>query len=156
MLCPDLVDEFLLIFRLVGQLPAITLPHVFASCAQPHSFVFKVFFLLLVEVTPVQVMLSPIIVISFFGACEISEPQTGLRPPEVLFRSVYLLQHDGLFEQCEQLSSFAVMFPEVSDLFGACVKRGFGVAHAPIINGFKLPKVAHENHRYFAERAVER
>ena len=156
MLCPDLVDEFLLTLRLVGQHPAITLPHVFASCAQPHSFVFEVIFLLLVEVPPVQVMLSPIIVISFLGAGEISEPQTGLRPPEVLFRSVYLLQHDGLLEQREQFSSFAVMLPEVPELFGACVKRGFGVAHAPIINGLKLPKVAHENDRYVAESAIAR
>ena len=48
------MDEFLLIFRLAGQLPTIALAHVFTSDEQPHRFVFKVFFLLLVELPSVH------------------------------------------------------------------------------------------------------
>jgi hypothetical protein len=95
----NLVYELLLVFRHVGKLAAIALSDVLTPGAEPQSFVFKVFTLLCVEVPPVQIMLSPIIIIPFFGAGEISEAQTRFCPPEILLGSMDLLQHDCLLEK---------------------------------------------------------
>lgn len=93
------MDQVLLVFRHVGKLASIALPDVLTPGGEPQSFVFEVFTLLGVEATPVQIMLSPIIIIPFFGAGEISEAQTGLCPPEIILGSMDLLQHDGLLEK---------------------------------------------------------
>ena len=98
MLGPDLVNEILTVFRHVGELAATALPHVITSGAQPNSFVFKVLALLGVEVSTVQIMLPPMVVISLPGARGVAEAQTGLCPPEILLRAMDLLQHDGLRE----------------------------------------------------------
>ena len=98
MLGPDLVNEILVVFRHVGELAAIASSHVLTSGAQPDSFVFKGFALLGVEVSTVQIMLPPMVVISPPGARGVAEAQTGLCPPEILLRAMDLLQHDGLLE----------------------------------------------------------
>jgi hypothetical protein len=104
----------------VGELAAVALPDVLTSGAEPQSFIFKVVTLLSVEVSPVQVMLSPIIIIPLFGARKISETQTGLCPPEILLGSMDLLQHDGLLEKSEQESALPVVLPEMLQLLWTC------------------------------------
>ena len=98
MLGLNLVNEILVVFRHVGELAAIALPHVLTSGAQPNSFVFKVFALLGVEVFTVQIVLSPMVVIPLLGARDDAEAQTGFRLPEIILRPMDLLQHDGLLE----------------------------------------------------------
>ena len=73
MLGLHLVYEILIVFRHVGELAAIALPHVLTSGAQPESFVLKVLALLGVEMSTVQIVLSPMIVIPFSCACDIAE-----------------------------------------------------------------------------------
>ena len=76
MLGLNLVNELLVVFRHVGELAAIALPDILTSAAEPQSLIFKVSTLLGVEVSTVQIMLSPIIIIPLFGARAIVETQT--------------------------------------------------------------------------------
>ena len=80
MLGPDLVNEILIVFRHVGELAAIALPHVLTSGAQPESFVFKVVALLCVEVSTVKIVLSPMVVIPLLGARGVAQAQADRTP----------------------------------------------------------------------------
>ena len=151
-----LMNEFLIIFCHVGELAAIALPYVLAPCAQPKSLILKVVALLVVEVSSVQIVLPPIIVIALLGACEIAEAQTGLCPPEIFLGPMNLPQHDGFFEQQKQESAISVVLPEMSQLIRAGCERSLRVEHAPIIDRLQLPKVTHKNHRDVAKRAIVR
>ena len=79
MLGLNLVNELLVVFRHVGELAAIALPDVLTSGAEPQSFIFKVRALLGVEVSPVQIMLSPIVIILIFGARAIADDSVHQR-----------------------------------------------------------------------------
>ena len=70
------MNQLLLVFRHVSELAAIALPFIFTSGAQPQSLVLKICALFLIEVSTVKVVLSPIIIITFFGAREIAEAKT--------------------------------------------------------------------------------
>ena len=76
-----MVNQLLLVFRHLSELAAIALPYIFTSGAQPQSLILKMRTLFLIEMSTVQVVLSPIIIITFFGAREIAETQAGLCPP---------------------------------------------------------------------------
>ena len=55
----DPVHKELLILRFVRKLSAVLAAHIFAESAQPHRFIFEVFFLFWCEVAAVEVMLPP-------------------------------------------------------------------------------------------------
>jgi hypothetical protein len=98
MLCYNLVNELLLIFRHVCKLSAIAGTDIFAPRAQPHSHVVEVALLLIRKMPAVEIMFSPLIVVSLFRTSEISETQTGFGPPHIVFGAVDALQHDSLCE----------------------------------------------------------
>ena len=69
----NLVDQCFLIFGHVCQLSAITFPYIYAAGTQPNCFVLEVIALCLVEMSAIQIMASPIIIIALLGTLEVSQ-----------------------------------------------------------------------------------
>ena len=91
----NLADELLLILGHVCQLATVPSTHIFAAGTQPDSLVLKILFLLLAQMSTVQIVTAPPIVV-LLCALEIAQAQTLLGPGHVVARTMNVLQHDGL------------------------------------------------------------
>ena len=66
------MHELLVVFGHLCELATVALPHVLTPGAQPQGFVFEIIALLGIKVAPVEIVLTPVIVIAILGASEIA------------------------------------------------------------------------------------
>ena len=90
-----MTDEIIPVLGHMREFPAIATADILAPSAQPNRFVLEVCLLGLAQVTAVQVVLPPPIVMVVFGESAISESQTRLRPPDIPLRPVDLVEEEA-------------------------------------------------------------
>ena len=75
MLRLNLMYQFSVVLCHVRELPTIALAHVLTESAEPDCLFFKVIFLFLCQMSVIEVVRTPPVIISFSRACEVAKAQ---------------------------------------------------------------------------------